>query len=211
MTKKTDAADLRGKINDLDTKRLQLMAERDELSFAAVVERDVAAAKRVAEINEELVQLANEAAVLKAALSTATRREAEAAASERASQKRADLERAEALLPKVAEMAAQMDAAMKTLREASAAFEQAWSEVKRLSGVGPTGGAIKVHLGRACRSALRGLPGLQLEMVPPNERHSVSELTAGWSKQVSNVATAQNKSADEASVIISKKSAAKAA
>jgi hypothetical protein len=211
MAKKTDpATDLRGKINDLDTMRLKLMAERDELSYAAIVERNAAAGQLVAEISTELGRLADEVAVLKAALSTATRREAEAKASEAASQKRADLERAESLLPKVAELAAQMDDAMKVLREASATFEAHWSEIKRLSGAGPVGGAIKVHLDRAYRSALRGLPGLRLEMVPPNERHSVSELAFGWSQQVKNVWAAQNKLAGEP-VITSKKSAAKAA
>jgi hypothetical protein len=82
---------------------------------------------------------------------------------------------------------------MKALREASATFEAHWSTIKRLSGAGPTGGALKVHLDRAFRSALRGLPGMDIRPVAPNERHSASELHAGWQQQVRNVAAAHNK------------------
>jgi hypothetical protein len=196
VTETTITNGLRNQIAEIENKRVLLEAERDDVSYEALVVRDKKAIERAAEIGTELAKLDHEDAMLKAALSTATRREAEAAASERASQKRADLERAESLLPKVAEMAAQMDEAMKTLREASASFEAHWSEIKRLSGAGPVGGAIKVHLDRAYRSTLRGLP-LQLEMVPPNERHTVSELATGWSAQVRNVVS-KSKPAKEA-------------
>jgi hypothetical protein len=203
-------SDLRNQIAEIENRRVLLAAEREDVSYEALVIRAKPAIERAAAIGEELAKLDHQEAMLKAALSTATRREAEAKATEAASQKRADLEQAEALLPKVAEMAAKMDDAMKTLREASAAFEKAWSEIKRLSGAGPTGGALKVHLDRAYRSALRGLPGIDIRPVAPNERHSASELHAGWQQQVRNVAAAHNKPAGEP-VINHKKSAAKAA
>jgi len=188
VTDNTTIADLRNQIAELENKRIILEAERDDVSFAALVERDQEAIKRAAAIGAELAQLDHQESMLRAALSTATRREAEAKASEAAGRKRADLKQAEALLPKVAEMAAQIDGAMRALREASAAFEQTWATIKQLSGAGPTGGAIKVLLERAYRVGLRGLPGLRLDMVPPNERHSVSELAAGWSQQVQRIA-----------------------
>jgi hypothetical protein len=211
VTETTITNDLRTQISDIESKRLILGAQRDEIAYDALVLRNKKAIERAGAIGAELDQLAHQEALLNAALVTARRREAEEKASEAASRKRADLEQAEALLPRVAELAAQMDNAMKTLREASAAFEAHWSDIKRLSGAGPVGGAIKVHLDRAYRTALRGLPGLALEMVPPTERHSVSELAAGWSKQVSNVAAAQIKPAGETPVIRKSKSAAKAA
>jgi hypothetical protein len=193
-TKTTDAAtDLRGKIAEIDERRLKLMAERDEISFAAIVEKDKKSIERANAINETLAQLANESAMLVAALTTALKRERETEAAELAQRKRADFEKAESLLGEVDQLARQMDDAMKTLRETSATFEAHWSTIKQLSGSGPTGGALKVFLDRAYRSALRGLPGMEIRPVPPNERHTVSELTAGWSKQVSNVVAAQNK------------------
>jgi hypothetical protein len=145
VTETTITNDLRTKISDIENKRLILGAQRDEIAYEAIVLRDKQAIERADAIGAELDQLAHQEAMLNAALSTARRREADAKASEAASQKRADLERAASLLPKVAEMAAQMDEAMKTLREASATFEAHWSEIKRLSGAGPTGGAIKVQ------------------------------------------------------------------
>jgi hypothetical protein len=82
---------------------------------------------------------------------------------------------------------------MKTLHEETTAFDATWATIRRLSGAGPHKTAINVHLGRSFRVGLRGLPGIVADMVAPNERHSVSELHAGWQQQVRNLAASENK------------------
>jgi hypothetical protein len=182
------ANDLRGQIAEIEEKQIKLTAERAEIAFAAVVEKDKKSATRVAEINEELTRLTNEAATIAAALKTALAREREADASEQARRKRADLEQAGAMLTEVEQLALQIDAAMKALHEATTAFERAWAKIRALSGAGPHKTAITVHLGRTFRVGLRGLPGIVADMVPPNERHTAADLNTGWSQQVRNLA-----------------------
>jgi hypothetical protein len=107
---------------------------------------------------------------------------------------RQKLESAVAMLPEAAKLALETDAAMKVLHEATTAFEDNWARIKALSGAGPQKMAIGVHLGRSFRVGLRGLPGIVADMVPTNERHSVTELNTGWSRRVSNMAaTAKSK------------------
>jgi hypothetical protein len=185
---------LRTQIGEIESKRVILEAERDDVSYSVLVERAPAALKRAAEIGTELAQLAHDEAMAYAALKTAIKREAEARTAEAASQKRADLAEAEALLPEVAQMALQIDQAMKTLHEATKAFEAAWSKIRDLSGAGPQRTSTNVHLSRSLRTGLRGLPGVQIDTVPPLERHTVTELAEGWSLQVRNMAeTAKSK------------------
>jgi hypothetical protein len=184
----TTAQELRDRIIAIEGRVIELTAERDsELAYEAIVTRDKKAIARVAEINDELTRLTNEAATLNAALKTALRREREAEAAAQADRKRADLERAESMLPEVEQLSRQIDEAMRTLHEATKAFDEKWATIRRLSGAGPHKTAINVHLGRSFRVGLRGLPGIVVDTVPPNERHSVTELSAGWSQQVRNL------------------------
>jgi hypothetical protein len=113
MTKKTDpASDLRSRIVDIDAKRLMLMGERDQLSYDAIVGRNSAAAKRVAEIGTELGRLADETAVLNAALTEAGRRDAAAAAEKRDVEERGNAEKALALLDEFAKDGAELEEAV---------------------------------------------------------------------------------------------------
>jgi hypothetical protein len=187
----TTTQDLRTKIDELESKQVILAAERDDLALEAVTGNKKAAV-RVAEINDELVRLTHEAATLAAALKTAVAREREAEASKLAHQKRTDMAKAEAMLPEVEMLAQQMDAAMQTLHEVATAFDKAWATIRRLSGGGPNQRALIVHLGRAFRVGLRGLPGVEADLVAPLERHSAAELAAGWSLQVRNLAAQEN-------------------
>jgi hypothetical protein len=188
MTNNTTVSDLRRQIDELESKRLILQSERDDLAYQAMVERLPAAVKRAADIGNELAKLTHAEALATAAYKTALRLEAEAKAAEATKQKRADLAEAEAMLPEVAQIATQIDAAMKTLQAATVAFQDKWAKLKRLSGAGPTVVATKVHIERALRTGLRGLPGLSIDLVSPTQRCSASSLNAGWSTQVRNVA-----------------------
>jgi hypothetical protein len=188
-------ADLRNQLAELENKRVILEARRDEISFAALVERDPKAIKQAADIGAELAQLGHNEAMLNAALKTAIKREADAAAAESADRQRADLEKAHAMLPEVEAAAAQIDEAMKVLRETTVAFEQKWAVIKELSGAGPLPGATKIHVGRAFRTGLRGLPGFQIDLVSPTQRTTTSALSAGWSEQVRRAVSEINTSA----------------
>jgi hypothetical protein len=59
------------------------------------------------------------------------------------------------------------------------------AKVRRLSGAGPQHTAIRVHLARAISSGLMGLPQ-HPDLLAPNERRSVTELTTAWATQVRN-------------------------
>ncbi len=197
----TTSGDLRSEIADIETRQVQLTAERDELAFEAIVERDKKAVARVADINAELAKLTIEIATLNAALGTAIKRDREAKAVEVASQKRADLAKAEAMLPEVEQLARQIDEAMATLQIATKAFDDKWAVIKKLSGGGPGKAQLGVILSRSLRVGLRGLPGIIVDLVPPNERHSAAEINAGWEQQVRNLAatsSTQTKAANAA-------------
>jgi hypothetical protein len=184
----TTVTDLRGKIDAIENKKLILASQRDDIAFAALVDREPAAIKQADAINDELTQLTHEEAMLNAALRTAQKRDADAKVAEQTSRKRADLERAVSLLPEALALAERMDAAMKGLHADTTAYDALWAQIRELSGAGPHKTARGVHLGRSFRVGLRGLPGIVADMVPPNERHGVAELDAGWSLQVRNIA-----------------------
>jgi hypothetical protein len=70
----TTTVELRSKIDAAQTRQLELEAERSEIAYAAHVERNAAAAKRLTEIGSEFAQLSNEIASLTAALAEVGRR-----------------------------------------------------------------------------------------------------------------------------------------
>jgi chromosome segregation ATPase len=184
----TTTVELRNRIDAIESQKLILTSQRDDISFAALVDRDSKAIAEAAELNAKLAALTTEESMLNAALKTALRLEAEAKAAEATKQKQADLQEAEALLPEVEQLARQIDEAMKILQDATVAFQDKWAQLKRLSGAGPTVVATKVHIERALRTGLRGLPGLMVDLVSPTQRCSASSLNAAWSLQVRNVA-----------------------
>jgi hypothetical protein len=63
---KATTDELRNQIAELENKRVILDAERDDVSFAALVERDPEAIKRAADIGAQLAQLGHQEAMLNA-------------------------------------------------------------------------------------------------------------------------------------------------
>jgi hypothetical protein len=188
MTTTTTSQDLRNQIADIETKRVILEAERDDVSYGALVDKNKAAIKRAAEIGDELAGLGHREAMLNAALREAIKRNAEAAAAAAADRKQADLDKAQALLPDVERMAAEIDAAMKTLHEVRVAYELTWGQIKALSGAGPAAFALRSGISRPLRVGLRGLPGIEVDIVRPGSRCTLGELTAQWTQQVCHFA-----------------------
>jgi chromosome segregation ATPase len=179
--------DLRARLASIEDAQNELLAERDdgEIAFSAHVEGDAKAIKRLAEINAELGRLQGEASTVGAALAEAARREMQARDQDLAERRRADGEQAETILAETEKLAAAMDAAMVSLKAAAVDFQDKMLAIRRLSGAGPQHTAIRVHLARALSSGLMGLPQ-HPDLLAPNERRSVTELTTAWATQVRN-------------------------
>jgi hypothetical protein len=184
----TTTVELRNRLDAIESQKIILTSSRDDIAFAALVDRNPKAIAEASELNAKIAALTTEESMLVAALKTAVRLEAEAKTADAQKQKRADLAEAEAMLPEVEQLARQIDQAMTSLQAATVAFQDKWATLKRLSGAGPTVVATKVHLERALRTGLRGLPGLSVDLVSPTQRCSASSLNAGWSLQIKNMA-----------------------
>jgi hypothetical protein len=188
---KTDATtDLRGKIADLDTKRLTLMGERDELSYSAVVERNSVATKRIAEISAELSQLADEKATLTAALSEAGRRDAAARAAERDGKERDDAEKALALLETFAQRGAALDRKFDELIAEYTALSDEFRQLDKLKYAPTTYPLVRITMRTAMLTKLMGTD-LKVEHLAPGERKTFGGAIEGWASSVRNRANAR--------------------
>jgi hypothetical protein len=175
--------DLRSRLAGIENQQVELLAERDEISFAAVVDREKKAVQRLAEINTALSQLTGEASTVGAALAEASRRELQEREQEMATRRRNDAEQAETVLAEVENLALQLDREMAALKNAAVAFEGKMATVRRLSGAGPQHTALRAHLARAISSGLMGLPQ-HPDVLAPSERHTLESITTAWATQV---------------------------
>ena len=107
----TTISELRGKIAAVEDRQITLIAERDEISYDAVVERNSKAIKRLAEINAEIGNLTSEVATLNAALNEAGRRAASAAAADASAAERARAEQAAPIARLITEIGEAQDEA----------------------------------------------------------------------------------------------------
>jgi hypothetical protein len=196
MAKKTDpATDLRGRIADLDTKRLTLMAERDELSYSAVVERNSVAAKRVAEINSELSRLADEVATLRSALTEAGRRAAAAKAAGHDGKERDNAEKALALLDEFAKDGAELEEAANAVIEKFNDLSKKSRELTALGYAPATPALVDSNMKLALKTKLMGT-GLIVEHLAPHMRRTFTSVIQSWTDHVRARATARlNKTA----------------
>jgi hypothetical protein len=187
MTKTLSATidDLRGRLAAIEGQQVELLAERDEISFAAVVDREKKAVQRLVEINTALSQMTSDASTVVAALADASRREMQQRDQEMATRRRNDAEQAETHLAKAEDLAQKLDQAMAKLKGAAVDFEKTMADVRRLSGAGPQHTAMRVHLARAISSGLMGLPQYP-DILAPGDRHLVAEITQAWATQVRN-------------------------
>jgi chromosome segregation ATPase len=179
--------DLRTRLASIEENQTELLAERDDggAAFAAHVEGNPTAVRRLAEINAELSRLQAEASTVGAALAEASRREMQARDKDAAARRRAEAEEADVILAEIEKLAESMDAAMVSLKAAAVDFQIKMETVRRLTGSGPQHQAIRVHLARAISSGLTGLPQ-HSDLLAPRERRSMTELVASWATQVRN-------------------------
>jgi hypothetical protein len=129
----TTTKDIRAQLDDIESKRAILAAQRDSIAFEAVVEKEPRAVKQAASINAELAELTAKEGMLVAALRTATKREAEAEAAERDGKERSNAEAAIALLETFATRGAALD---KLFDRAIEEFNSMTAEIRQLDRLG---------------------------------------------------------------------------
>jgi hypothetical protein len=186
MTKKTSVVDdLRAQLVDLEGRQVELLAERDEHSFDALVTRDRGAIERLSAINSELANLTNQSASLNAALREASRRDLAAAEAERAEKRKQNAAAAAEILLHVEETAAQLTKDMAGLRSHSMKLQTQFAEIRGLIGVGATDQQLRVFLTRCVKAATMNTP-MHLEHLAPGERTDADAVVAPWVTSVRN-------------------------
>jgi hypothetical protein len=179
VTAKTTVKDLRNQISVLEDRQLKLGAERDELAFASIVERNGQATKRLNEITAEFVTIANEIATLNAAIAEAGRRADAAAKAASAEAERKRAEQAEPIAKRMAERGAKLDAAIKEYCEHYAAIQADIDELARLGVPIPSRAIVQVNLRRSHEAHTASIDKVA-RAVPPHGRHTFDKLTQGW-------------------------------
>jgi hypothetical protein len=169
MTTKTVTDTLRSNLASIEGRQTELLAERDELSYLALVDRQPAAIKRLAAINEEIENLKTQAGSIEPALREAVRRETQAAEEARAEKRRDDARQADAILDDAEKLALAFDDSLRTVRETAVAFEAAMIKVRRLTGASPQHDAVRVFMFRAVRTAFHQSP-IHVDAIAPSER-----------------------------------------
>ena len=173
------ADDLRAQLVDIEGRQVELLAERDEISYSAIVTRDKRAIERLTALNAELGNLQNQSASLEAALREATKRENAAAEAAAAEVRRRNAREADVLCSEAEAIAEKLDAAFAAVRLHAQEFEDVMGAIRRKAGVGPQFDHIRVFLARALRTATVRSP-LHIESISPVDQTTVSQASASW-------------------------------
>jgi hypothetical protein len=176
--------DLQARIDNAATAEIMLTAERDDVSFSALVLKEAGAIKRLVAINEEMHRVAAESASLKAALSEAGRRADAVRADELAAAQRERAAKALPIAKGLAERGAKMDTAIAENCTEFAGLQSDIAELARLGVPMPSRELVMVNLRNANDAALMFLdPSYKMSRpVPPNRRHGFAGLAAGWTQ-----------------------------
>ena len=177
--------DLRGQLAAIEGRQVELVAERDEISYAAIVDRKPEAVKRLAALNGELANIATQTASLTAALREAAKRESQARDQELAAKRREDARKAGVEMAEAEKLAVKFDEALQVVGETSVAFEAAMIRIRQLTGSSPAYDSVRVFMFRAVRSALHRTP-VHIDAISPAEQTTLSEASASWSRSIRN-------------------------
>jgi hypothetical protein len=185
MTSQAITQDLRAQLVDIEGRQAELIANRDLHSYAAVVDREPKAIKKLAEINSELDNLKHQTASLEAALREATKRAVAVAEAEREEKRKANAAAAADTLLHAEDTAALLTRAMADVRAHAITLQSQFAEIRRLVGVGATDQQLCVFLTRCVKTATMGTP-MQIEHLAPNERTDVNAVVAPWAASIRN-------------------------
>jgi hypothetical protein len=189
MQKSVDAAravvaELQTKLDELDTRKLALQAQRDEIAFDALASDEPKAKAQLSKVSKLLIECDHEMGALGGAIAEAERRVVDASASERQA---AERQRAEEALGLGRQMADAGKAADLALSQAFAALNEMQHIAHELARLGcpPSPGLVSVNIRRAIATASQGSPFV-LATVAPGDRRSIGELSAGWAAGITN-------------------------
>jgi hypothetical protein len=188
----TTTSDLRGRIDAAENHQLEVAAERDQIAFAALVERNPAAVKKLAALNAELARASTELASLNAAFAEAGRRSAVAEACRRDAEERDDATKALELLDSFEKRGAALD---EKFNEAIAEFSllsEDFRQLERLGFAPTTYALVHSNMRLALKSRLMGT-GLAVEHLAPHHRRNFIDVIEGWASHVRARATARLK------------------
>jgi hypothetical protein len=182
MTEIDTIPNLLKQIADGENREVILFAEREAISFDAVVERQKSAIKRLEEINSELAALRDSNATLNAALREARRRETAAAAEKSAEAARDRAAEAEPIGKRLAERGATIDAAIKTCIENIQGMREDLEVLARLGMPVPSRDLVRVNLNRAWDTMTASLD--KTRPMSPVQRTGYDRLAKAWSAPV---------------------------
>jgi len=172
--------ELRNEIASIDERQLALEAERAELAFTAVIEKNTDAVKRLANVNAEITEIVTVTLpTLNAALREAQRREAVATVAAADEDIRERAKKARPIAERLAERGKKMDLAIAEYREQFSGIDQDLNELARLGIPTASRAIVAANLRRSHDAATSGLDKLG-RPVPPNQRHTFDGLLRGW-------------------------------
>lgn len=173
--------DLRGEIVSIEGRLIELEAERSELSYAAMIEKNTDAVKRLDKVNAEIIRIVTVTLpTLRAAIEEAERREAVATATAADQDVRDRAEKARPIAERLAERGAKMDAAIAEYRLQFAGIHE---DLNGLIALGvPTASRALVRVNLTTAHTWATAVDSSARPVPPNRRHSFDFLTTGWSQ-----------------------------
>jgi chromosome segregation ATPase len=170
-------------------KAITLADERNQIAYAAHVEHDQKAVKRLDAVNTELAKLATEQASIEAALAESQQR---LEAARQAAAETADKANAEQLRGKLAqftELGAQIDDALFDVVQAINAMVPLLHEMHQLGQAAPTSEQFRINGCMAIKTALQELPQVwvrdfEFQRLAPNQKKRFGDLCAGWSAMI---------------------------
>lgn len=171
--------ELRSKLGGAEGRRVELESELAEIGFAAHVEGDAKSVKRLKEISSELANVDVEVKSLTAALAENARREAAAEDADRAKRRRADAEKAKTMLGELEQLGQEFDAGALATIKAATAIRAKVSELRQLTGAGPSVNSVQMNLKRALATATMGSP-LHTVHLAPADRVTISQVIGPW-------------------------------
>jgi hypothetical protein len=171
--------DLRTKIDAIESKKLILTGQRDDVAFAALVDREPRAVKQAADINAKLAELTTEESMLNAALKVAVKRETEARAAAATESERQRAEEAQPIAERLAKRGQRMDEAMAVVLEERAAIDADAEALARLGVPVANADLRRVNLRRWIDAATSTFDK-HARPVAPRERCTADSLTTGW-------------------------------
>jgi hypothetical protein len=171
-------ADLRDKLAALENHRTDIEAERDRISYDAIVMTDAAAKTRLAKITRDLIQHDCEIAAMSAAVRTAEAKVLEAQGVAKAEIERLNGKQALKLGRELLDCAKAADAGFAAGFIALSELRDTVQALNRL-GCGPNLGLVDANLKRSLISQSMG-SGYALGHIPPGSRHTITELGTLW-------------------------------